>query len=98
MQSKFRVTDAINFDPYPTAHAHIRWAIKLLRRFVDEHFLNADCRGHGDGDVPVAVMIVRKHREHFLPDKPSRLAVIDLLPSFRQPEANSSHALDLLLA
>src|SRR5688572_21005632 len=92
------VADPIDFDSNPTPHAYVRRPIELLRRFLNQHLLNADRRRHRDRDVAIAVMIVREHGENFFSDKPRRLAMRNLFPSAGKRKANAPHALDLGLA
>src|SRR4051812_35408351 len=98
MKRQLFVTNAIYLNAYPTTTADVRRAIELLGRLADQHFLNANRRRHGDGDVAVVMMIVREPREDFLADEPGRFAVRNLLPRSRQSQANSPHSLDRFVA
>ena len=90
--------DPIYFDAHPTTHANVWWPIKFLWRLLDQHLLNADGRRNSHGYMAIAVMVIRKHRKHFLIDKPRRLAMRDLLPRAGQRQTNMPHAFDLLFA
>src|SRR5262245_57582291 len=96
MKGQLFIADARDFDAYPAANADVRRAIELLRRFLDQHFLNADCGRNSDGNVTVTVMVVREHGEDLLADKPGWLAMRNLLPGFRQGKAEAPHTFNLV--
>ena|SRR6185369_730922 len=91
MQRQFFVTDALEFNPDPTADANVGWAVEFLRRLFDKHFLNTDCRWNRHCDMSVVVMIVGKHCEHFFAYKPGWFTVRDFFPRFGKRETNAAN-------
>src|SRR5215813_9832735 len=69
------VTDLVHFDADPATHADVWRPIEFLWRLFDQHLLDANRCWYGHRDVAVVMMVVRKHREHLLVDKPSRFAM-----------------------
>ena len=98
MHFQLSVANARQLDTDPTGPANVWRFVVLLRRRFDQCLLDADGRRHDNCDVSIVMMIDGTHREHFLLNKESRLAVRELLKRLRQRETNPADTFDLLFA
>jgi hypothetical protein len=79
-------------EPDPAAVPHVRRAEIGLRILFDQRLLQPRLDRQPHGQMPVAVMIVRKHDEDLVPDEKSRLAVGEALLGLREGEAEAADA------
>jgi hypothetical protein len=72
------VTNAIQFNAYPSANPNVRRLEVSSRVFFDQRRLKALLRSYPHGNVTIVMVIIREHHEHFLVCEERRLAVREL--------------------
>src|SRR5690242_13852687 len=92
MSSQFFIVDAIEVDADPAAHSDVSRAEVYLRRCINQHRLQARWGWYQHGDMPVVVMVVRKHGKDFLANEEGWLAVREFFRALRHGGADSPHS------
>ena len=87
----------IEFNSDPSARSDVRRFVVAFRIGMDQRGLRAGLGRYPDCDVPVVVMIVRKHRKYTLAGEKCRLAVRQLLARLRHREAKPSYSSDMVV-
>src|SRR5258708_6831196 len=98
MHGEFFVADAVEFDSNPTTHTHIRRFEERLRGSLDQHSLDTWRRGDPHRSVPIVVVVVSEHGEHFLADEERWFSVGKLFRTLRHGGADSPHSPQVVVA